>query len=213
MLPFEPQKPWPTPGASDQYVGGATLADYNVQVRAGYFVWNREKPRLIKENAGYAFPLIWAKNVKAGSRCVPAGKNGDQIDFVVFQDESAAIVRSAAAILQRTTNDKQPRRLIASVVAPNVVNDWGGFVTENHTILLTGPSYAQLRLVVALLNTKAVDDRYRKVSGTAAISVTLLRTLDLPPLERFKAAFKMTGDAEVAANIAYSNTALLKVRR
>jgi adenine-specific DNA-methyltransferase len=132
---------------------------------------------------------------------------------VTFEEESAAIIRSPAAVLQRTTNDKQPRRLVAAIVDPDVVRDWGGFVTENHTIVLTGKSHARLRLVVALLNTKAVDDRYRKVSGTAAISVTLLRALDLPLLDRFKAALDSTGDAEVAAKIAYSNTALPRRRR
>jgi len=106
--------------------------------------------------------------------------------------------------MQRTTNDKQPRRLIAAMVDPAVVVRWGGFVTENHTIVLTGDSPKRLALAVKLLNTSAVDQRYRRVSGTAAVSVTLLRQLDLPTPTAFSVALgEADGDAEAAALAAY----------
>lgn len=204
-LPSEPKQPWPMPTAGDERFGGSRLAEYGVEVRAGYFVWNRERERLIKKAKRNAYPLIWAKNVKVGSFSRPAGKNGKGADFVAFQGDSQAIVRTPAAVLQRTTNDKQPRRLVAAVVSPTVVRKWGGFVTENHTIVLTGRTLAAVKLAVALLNTKAADVRYRKVSGTAAISVTLLRSLDVPSPDQFKSALEQTGgDAEAAAEMAYA---------
>jgi adenine-specific DNA-methyltransferase len=208
-LPADPRLPWPTPSDNDGHVGGARLADYGVDIRAGYFVWNRERDRLVATPRGNSYPLIWAKNVKAGRLCIPAGKKGDKVDFVTFSQESVAIIRTHAAVLQRTTNDKQPRRLVAALVDPKVVRTWGGFVSENHTIVLTSRTKAWLKLVVALLNTKAVDDRYRRVSGTAAISVCLLRTLDIPPPARFSAALELTGgDPEAAATIAYTRNVL-----
>jgi adenine-specific DNA-methyltransferase len=193
VLPSDPKLPWPTPIASDHDVGGACLADYGVKARAGYFVWNRESDRLVTKATANSYPLIWAKNVRAGRLCIPAGKKGDKIDFVTFDGDSQAVVAKPAAVLQRTTNDKQPRRIVAAVVDPKVVRTWGGFVTENHTIVLTCETLAGLKLVVALLNTKAVDDRYRRVSGTAAVSVTLLRALDLPTPDRFVTTLKLVG--------------------
>jgi adenine-specific DNA-methyltransferase len=186
--------------------GGATLADYGVTVRAGYFVWNRERDRLVEKlgpgQRGY--PLIWAKNVRLHGDCRPAGKNNVKPDFVTFNDDSAAIIKTVAAVMQRTTNDKQPRRLVAAMVHPTVVEKWGGFVTENHTIVLTADDPEKLRTAIALLNTAAVDQRYRRVSGTAAVSVTLLRQLDLPKPSAFASALADTdGDAELAALTAY----------
>ena len=109
-----------------------------------------------------------------------------------------------AAVMQRTTNDKQPRRLIVAMVDPLVVSEWQGFVTENHTIVLTADDAERLELAVALLNTTAVDARYRRVSGTAAVSVSLLRQIDLPRPDFFSAALVETcGDAETAAEQAY----------
>jgi adenine-specific DNA-methyltransferase len=204
-LPSQPGDAWPLPAIDPATVGGASLADYGVTARAGYFVWNREQSRLVpKLGRRRGYPLIWAKNVRSGVLCRPGGKKGTKTDFVTFTDDSAAVIRSSAAVMQRTTNDKQPRRLVAAMVDPSVVGRWGGFVTENHTIVLTSEDAEQLALAVALLNTSSVDQRYRRVSGTAAVSVTLLRQLDLPSPVVFKAALlEADGDAEVAALAAY----------
>jgi len=205
VLPAEPGDAWPLPAVDPETVGGATLADYGVTARAGYFVWNREHTRLVsKLGRRRGYPLVWAKNVRPGELCRPAGKKGAKIDFVTFADVSTAVVSSPAAVMQRTTNDKQPRRLVAAMVDPAVVARWGGFVTENHTIVLTAEDPERLGLAVALLNTGAVDQRYRRVSGTAAVSVTLLRQLDLPHPDAFAAALRAAeGDAEPAAVAAY----------
>lgn len=204
-LPAEPGDAWPLPAIDPKLVGGATLADYGVTARAGYFVWNREKARLVpklgRRQRGY--PLVWAKNVRPGELCMPAGKKGAGTDFVTFPGDSSAIVTRAAAVMQRTTNDKQPRRLVAAMVDPTVLSRWGGFVSENHTIVLTGDDPENLELAVRLLNTAAVDQRYRRVSGTASISVTLLRQLDLPTPAAFAAALADCDDAEAAASTAY----------
>lgn len=204
-LPIEPGDAWPLPAKDSGLVGGSRLADYGVTARAGYFVWNRETGRLVsklgRKQRGY--PLIWAKNVRPGDFCKPAGKKGAGIDFVTFPDESSAIITGAAAVMQRTTNDKQPRRLVAAMVDPAISSQWGGFVSENHTIVLTSDDPERLGLAVKLLNTAAVDSRYRRVSGTAAVSVTLLRELDLPAPAAFAAALDETDDAEVAAAVAY----------
>ena len=196
---------WPFPAADPKAVGGATLEDYGVEAKAGYFVWNRETHRMRKTpGKATVYPLIWAKNVRPGKLCRPAGKTGGPQDFVVFHSASAAVVTKPAAVMQRTTNDKQPRRLIVAMVDPMVVSEWRGFVTENHTIVLTADDAERLELAVALLNTAAVDARYRRVSGTASVSVSLLRQIDLPRPDAFSAALAAaSGDAEAAAEQAY----------
>ncbi len=205
LLPKNLSASWPFPVDGDSHVGGAVLADYGATIRAGYFVWNREFDRLTTRSSKNAYPLVWAKNVRAEQMCWPMGKNGTKTDFVKFTSESTAIVRSHAAVLQRTTNDKQPRRIIASVVDPGVVEQWGGFVTENHTIVLTCERAEDLSLIVSLLNTKAVDDRYRRVSGTASVSVQLLRQIDLPQPDIFRRELvRHKGNAEAAAESAYA---------
>ena len=204
-LPDDPGDSWPLPAIDPKLVGGATLADYGVTARAGYFVWNREADRLVEKltRRQRGYPLVWAKNVRPGEPCRPAGKKGAGADFVTFPCDSTAIVTGPAAVMQRTTNDKQPRRLVAAMVDPAVQAKWGGFVSENHTIVLTADDARKLEVAVRLLNTAAVDQRYRRVSGTASVSVTLLRQLDLPAPAAFAAALVETDDAEAAAFQSY----------
>lgn len=204
-LPVNSSDAWPLPAISPKLVGGARLADYGVTARAGYFVWNREKDRLVEKlgQGQRGYPLVWAKNVRPGEPCRPAGKKGAGMDFVTFPGDSAAIVTGPAAVMQRTTNDKQPRRLVVAMVDPSVQAKWHGFTSENHTIVLTADDADKLELAVRLLNTAAVDERYRRVSGTAAVSVTLLRQLDLPTPAAFASALVHTDDTEAAAIQAY----------
>jgi adenine-specific DNA-methyltransferase len=207
-LPTDANEPWPTPSSVEVAIGGATLADYGVTVRAGYFVWNRQEDRLRDAAGATTYPLIWARNVRAGETCRPMGKKGEKADFVWFPNDEGPVVREPAVVLQRTTNNKQPRRLVAAMVDRSVIKRWRGFVSENHTIVLTGKRQADLAAVCRLLNTEAVDQRYRSLSGTAAVSVQLLRILDLPPPATFAAQTKLHADADTAAAAAYAAASL-----
>lgn len=199
----------PTTGIG-QAVGGATLDDFTAEVRSGYFVWNRQQDRMrTRWYSERDVPLIWAENIRAGTKCSPRARNKAGIDFVNFEKGSSdrPIIRGPAAVLQRTTNSSQPRRLIVARVAPAIVEEWGGFVTENHTIVLTAKDIKTLDLLCVLLNSRAVDERYRRLSGTASISVKLLRTLDLPDPQVLRRALADVDDVETAIETAYSLSA------
>lgn len=200
-LPADLAAAWELPPRTDDGVfGGATLADYGVAVQVGYFVWNREKQRLRDHAAPGAAPLYWACNIRPGQTCLPRARHRDGVDYVTFNQPSSGIVHGPAVLLQRVTNSRQPRRLVAGL-APG---EPGGFTTENHVIVLRPVTpEADLTLVYQLLNTVAVDDRYRRLSGTASISAKLLRRLDLPTPQAFRAALACDPDADHAAAEAY----------
>jgi len=209
-LPDAAEDPWISvaSGSSLEH-GGATLADYGATLKAGYFVWNREKERMHNRSYGeFDVPLIWAKNIQAGQLCTPSARKRKGVDIVRFQADSAAIIRGEAIVMQRTTNSAQTRRLIAARVAPSVVAKWRGFVSENHTITITDVSEALLAPLNLLLNSAAVDARYRQLSGTASVSVTLLRRLDLPTPSNLVAAVRKHGLCETAVEEAYRISAV-----
>ncbi len=209
VLPASSDMPWMLPGQQPgTATGGGTLADYGAVLRAGYFVWNRELERMSKRRRSKRdLPLIWARNVRPPHFCRPQAKMGTGIDFVHFDEESQAIVRTNALIMQRTTNSSQKRRLVAARVSPSVIKQWGGFVSENHTIVVTAPSVRVLNLLRFLLNSAAVDSRYRQLSGTASVSVTLLRGLDLPSPKALSDAIAKLGFTEKAIERAYAASA------
>jgi adenine-specific DNA-methyltransferase len=209
-LPHEPDGPWtlPSSSTSTDLDSCARLADYGVDVRAGYFVWNREQERMSTEKAdGQAFPLVWACNVRPGEPCVPAARRGPGVDFVTFDGKSNAVLRESAIVMQRTTNNRQPRRLVGALVPGSVLETYGGYVTENHTVVLSPSRHdSDLRLVLALISTDAVDQRYRRISVGSHVSVTALRALPLPEPGSFSRLYAELGDAENAARLAYEES-------
>ncbi|WP_426434076.1 Eco57I restriction-modification methylase domain-containing protein [Bradyrhizobium genosp. P] len=209
----ELSSPWVLP-SQDGHDGGALerctarLSDYGVSPKAGYFVWNREQDRLqCGRKFGTAYPLFWAQNVKPGRPCMPSSKKGAGIDFVKFDAVHAGIIRRPSIILQRTTNSKQPRRLIAATIPRKVLKKHKGFVSENHTILLVPEGRANLSLLCKLLNTNAVDRRFRRIGGTQNVSIESLRNLPLPAQQHLRKAMMTTDDFEAAVESAYGMSA------
>src|ERR1700733_4459450 len=118
--------------------GLATLGVYGYLVKAGYFVWNREKHRyrIARRPRTTEVPLFWAHNIRANEACAPRDGNAGQNGFFAIDGGSSAIIKSDAVILQRTSNRRQKRRLIAAAIEQVAIIGGRGFVTENHTIVI-----------------------------------------------------------------------------
>lgn len=200
--------PWILPGADTGFEAClGRLKDYGVTPKAGSFVWNRETERLQRgKKVGKAFPLFWGTNIKPGKACLPHSKDDEGTDFVVCEKENSGIIRKPSVLLQRTTNSRQSRRLVAAAVPRKVLQKHKGFVCENHTIALVPDGRANLSLLVRLLNTDAVDKRFRRVGGTSSVSIAALRNLPLPSPKHLRSAIKKTNDFETAVELAYSMT-------
>ena len=193
--------------------GYESLESYGYTVKTGYFVWNREQHRYrtgFKPKAN-EFPLYWAHNVRANSICKPLANHpsddDDTIGFAAIDKSSTAIVHSDAVIVQRTSNSRQKRRLIAAIIRQRGVPGRRGFVSENHTILIIpSPGKTQsisLKVLCRLLNSEAVDSRFRRISGTVSVSVSALKALPLPLSKFVNLTFDKCPDDDCAANSAY----------
>jgi adenine-specific DNA-methyltransferase len=213
-------------GASLFQPGLATLADYGYLAKTGYFVWNREQHRyrIGRKPRPTEVPLFWAHNVRANQNCRPQDGDADDIGFAKIPNISSAIIHSDAIILQRTSNRRQKRRLIGAIIRQADVIGGRGYVTENHTILIVpDPAKRQqlpLRKVCRLLNTMAVDSRFRRMSGSVSVSTKALRDLPLPAAADVRRFFNATirsddeaADAAYAATVARSKAPKKIIKR
>jgi adenine-specific DNA-methyltransferase len=215
-LPARPnERVWALPdgdqGAALFHPALAKLSDYGYLAKAGYFVWNREQHRYRVGRKPYAgeVPLFWAHNVRANKKCQPQDGYSDEIGFVRIPKTSAAILRSDAIILQRTSNRRQKRRLVAAMIRRSAVIGGRGYVTENHTILIvpdpTKPQKLPIGMVCRLFNTAAVDARFRRMSGSVSVSTKALRDLPLPAAADVRRYFKASDHSDdEAATAAYA---------
>jgi adenine-specific DNA-methyltransferase len=218
-LPKEPgDRIWALPdGQLDDCLfqdGLETLAAYGYLVKTGYFVWNREKERY---RTGFSpraneVPLFWAHNIRPNEICRPYDRDSatDRIGMVRIAKDSTALIASDAILLQRTTNRRQKRRIIAGLVRKRLVPGGRGYVSENHTIVIVpDPDKAQaitLKTLCRLLNTEAVDARFRRISGSVSVSTKALRQLPLPTPDAVREAFAVIKDDEAAAVQAYTSS-------
>lgn len=193
--------------------GRHTLASYGYVVKAGYFVWNREQHRyrVAKTPRRSEVPLFWAHNIRANAVCTPHADRGGGKVGCVEVEHLTPVISVDAILLQRTSNRRQKRRLIAGLVRQSKVPGGRGFVTENHTIaILPDPKVKHrvpLSVVCRLLNTAAVDDLFRRMSGTVSVSTRGLRELPLPDPDLARLYFSVMSDDERAAEQAYECSA------
>lgn len=167
------------------------LTDYGYGARAGYFVWNRQKDRCRegKQPRKNEYPLVWAHCIKANKPCrLSTHRIYGQprlLSLVKFVNPSESLISQPVIVLQRTTNRRQARRLIAGYIPKSMIDEYGSLISENHTIVVYPlPGVKQrvnYKTMCRLLNSKPVDNRYRLISGSVSVSVKLLKEMPLPP--------------------------------
>jgi adenine-specific DNA-methyltransferase len=92
--------------------------------------------------------------------------------------------------LQRTTAKEQSRRLIAAEMPASFVEKHGAVVVENHLNMIrpvNGTPCVSPAALAALLNTAVVDELFRCINGSVAVSAYELEALPLPSPEAMAA--------------------------
>ena len=166
------------------------LADYGYTVSTGPLVWNRHKPSLRDQPGRGRYPLVWAESVRAsGVFEFRAEKRNHKPWFEPKANERWVMTDFPCVLLQRTTAKEQSRRLIAAELPPAFIKEHGAVVVENHLNMikpLNGAPQVTPKALVALLNSGVVDQVFRCINGSVAVSAYELEALPLPPPEDVK---------------------------
>ena len=166
------------------------LADYGYTVSTGPLVWNRHKPSLRDRPGKGRYPLVWAESVRAeGVFEFRAEKRNHKPWFEPKTNERWVVTDFSCVLLQRTTAKEQCRRLIAAELPAGFIEEHGAVVVENHLNMIKplngAPRVAPAALAV-LLNSGVVDQVFRCINGSVAVSAYELEALPLPPPEEVK---------------------------
>ena len=90
-------------------------------------------------------------------------------------------------LVQRTTAKEQCRRLIAAELPKAFLAKHGAVVVENHLNMvksLDGPGEVSPAVLAAVLNSDVVDQLFRCINGSVAVSAYELKALPLPAPEK-----------------------------
>ncbi|WP_240487562.1 HsdM family class I SAM-dependent methyltransferase [Comamonas thiooxydans] len=192
------------------------LSDYGYRVRIGAYVWNRDKrPKFEclqdarRVDAHTAMPLMWSRDIIAGGivRLEDSSSNDGEHRFVDLGDkEHRSVVTSPCVVMQRVTSNDQPRRLVAAAVSPGVFDTYGGFIGENHVVIIEAvnnkPVLPPTKLAM-LLSTPIVDRYFRCISGATNVSAFELNQLALPNPQALREATAKGRSMNEAVSLAF----------
>lgn len=169
------------------------LSDYGYRVRIGSYVWNRDKrPKfeslqdVRRVKAHTAMPLMWSRDIVRGGtvRLEETSTYDGEHRFVDLGDKKhKSVVKYPCVVMQRVTSNDQPHRLVVAEVSQGVFDTYGGFIGENHVVIIEAvserPALPPAQLA-KLLSTHMVDRYFRYISGATNVSAFELNQLALP---------------------------------
>ncbi len=172
------------------------LADWGYRVSTGPLVWNRYKDQMRLRPARGAYPLIWAEAVSADGRfAFRAEKRNHAPYFKIERGDAWLLVQEACVLVQRTTAKEQARRLIAAELPADFIAQHGGVVVENHLNMVrpcARPAVSPAT-VAAVLNSAIVDQLFRCINGSVAVSAFEMAALPLPSPAAMKTVEALVG--------------------
>ena len=221
-LPDDPEKPWLIPrdashNALLRHVDGVQcrLADLGYTVSTGPLVWNRHKDGLRDAPGTGTYPLVWAESVRRnGVFEFRAEKRNHKPYFEPKPHERWVVTNHPCVLLQRTTAKEQCRRLIAAELPASFIERHGAVVVENHVNMikpLNGKPKVTPATLAAVLNSDVVDQLFRCINGSVAVSAYELEALPLPSphdlgeIERLLEAGPRRETLELAVARMYTN--------
>lgn len=190
-LPEKLDRPWLIPRSNRQSELASRvsrlpyrLADYGYTVSTGPLVWNRHKSSLRDSPGKGRYPLLWAESVRSDGRFeFRAQKRNHKPYFEPQEKERWVVTDHPCVLLQRTTAKEQCRRLIAAELPEQFITKHGAVVVENHLNMikpLNGTPKVSSAALAALLNSDVVDQVFRCINGSVAVSAYELQALPLP---------------------------------
>lgn len=192
------------------------LSDYGYRVRIGAYVWNRDRrPKfesltdVRRRKAHTAMPLMWSRDISPGKivRLKRKSSFDGEHRFVDLGNKMhPSIVTAPCVVMQRVTSKDQSHRLVVAAVSPGIFDTYGGFIGENHVVIIEAtndqPALPPTRLA-KLLSAHAVDRYFRCISGATNVSAFELNQLALPDPRALLEAASNGRSMEEAVNVAF----------
>ncbi|MEN8179790.1 MAG: N-6 DNA methylase [Pseudomonadota bacterium] len=189
--------PWMIPRTRQQadilenIVGNnAQLKDYGYKVSTGPLVWNRHKNQIVERARKNALPLVWAESVMPDGSFQHKSERRNHKPWFRIEGErdNWLIAEIPCLLLQRTTAKEQKSRLNAAELPGSFIRKYGGVVVENHLNMVRPikNTAISLQTLAFILRSRVVDQLFRAMNGSVAVSAYELEALPLPPIEQAK---------------------------
>lgn len=202
---YDTDKPWLLPRSLKQLQTfynavnmNLYLSDYGYEINTGQLVWNRHKNQLRTRFRKEYLPLIWAESILPNGEFHYQAKRKNHEPYIkVLPDQNFLITNEEAILVQRTTSKEQNKRIIAAVLNKDFLDTYkNGVVIENHINIIKKKkdSILSIKCLNYLLNSNEVDNIFRCISGSVAVSAYELNSIPMPPFDKILELEKLIND-------------------
>ena len=161
---------------------GVKLSYLGLKAETGKIQFDKYQEYAQPTNADDACRLIWAENIQRYVRRASHTRVGKEwlangITAVVPPN-----ITGMGIVTQRTTANEQPRRIIATLVTPDIVQS-GSVYFENGTnfISLSGVG-SQFAFLLAVFNSSLMEFVFRHLNSNVHVSAGEINSLPFPPI-------------------------------
>lgn len=193
-LPDAPGDPWvlPRTPAHVPLISAARtflhrLSDYGYEVSTGPLVWNRHKARLGNTRRAASVPVVWAEAVDPSGNGKFKLKSEERAHakwYLPTGDNDPNVTGGECVLVQRTTSKEQKRRIIAAPLPRKLLREFPWVAVENHLNMvipcIDRPPVIGTEALAALLNSGTIDQVFRCINGSTAVSAFELESIPLP---------------------------------
>jgi adenine-specific DNA-methyltransferase len=185
VLPRTPEQAAPVQAMKEMVF---VLRDWGYKISTGPLVWNRHKSQLREKTNKDTYPIIWSEAITTdGQFILRAEKKNHTPYFEMLPGDEWLVTTQPCILLQRTTAKEQNKRLIAAALPGQLLAQYKGVVIENHLNMIlpiVEKPAVPAEVLAAFLNSKAVNEAFRAISGSVAVSAYELESLPLPAPEK-----------------------------
>ena len=165
----------------------AQFSDYGYAIRVGNLVDYRDTRKRYARRVntrGSLIPLLWDSQVQPNRlEWTPSG-TPERPAWVASALDGTGVVRAPAVLIQRVSSPDQARRLVCAPLEMSFLKAYGGFVAENHVLILEAIAPKVPPTVLAeLLNHPVVNRLFAMRSSATNVSAYELKSLPLPAVE------------------------------
>ena len=190
------KKPWSIPKNKEQAnilhaaeQAPFRLRDYGYHISIGSLVWNRDqRQRFVKfppdGHKRGIYPIIWPFQIGSDGWFALHRKPARHRElFILMGKDQNGVVTNQSVALKRTSPSGSQRLLVCASIPMTLMEHYGGFVAENHIIILTRDKNRwsiEPTQLADILNSYSVNLAYHCFSGTVSVSRYALENLPLP---------------------------------
>ncbi|MEN3754924.1 hypothetical protein ABC733_26530 [Mangrovibacter sp. SLW1] len=138
--------------------------------------------------------MIWAESITPEGFKFSATRKNHVPYIELFKQQEFLLTKNECVLVQRTTSKEQEKRITATIIPQNFLDEHGGAVVENHVNVIYGDGLLPnltTSVVEKLLNSSVIDRIFRCISGSVAVSAYELNAIPLPDVEDLRELQKL----------------------